>query len=571
MADGLIDPDLLLVTGAFNADGSKRLTDDLGTWNTDVLQMSLERSGDDILEGGEGDDILIGQKGNDTVRGDAGNDVIFGDEVQNTVLFETSLPQVLKGLRLLDAGGLPVQLEAGGTVVVPWVELSGHEAELYGPDLTHFSDANSAFYDQAVNDRLEYADGTQLEVYLSVVPDVIRHTDGLSGNDTLEGGSGQDLIFGDDAQMGSELLSGVKDVEEARQDLREALGDVVDHLYILSVDFDLLTHQVRGNAVPMHDIVIGSDVIDGGADSDTVFADRTTVFGGLFGGLPGTEQVTDSNYEATALGFNAFLRDLEHVTVDFGFAVEVARIQVLQDLVDDAIANNPQMKKPKKDEIINPDNHELFLYNDVILGGDAADVLIGDAAAIVADGVKWQRFGDDGWDLLQNEISKNVRKDVEKEVDDQDDDLKDDLKDHVKDHHIDLSSGDDDDDDDDDDDNLDEIDLIPYTFGIDLSGGNDTIDGEGGNDLIIGDQGVIGFPIVLESPEDNSERKDTRKGTDDLLKDWSDYLDDREKDLEGDHSELKDLDKHHDRDRNVEPVSTDLGTRSSSACRAGVP
>ena len=62
---------------------------------------------------------------------------------------------------------------------------------------------------------------------------------------------------------------------------------------------------------------------------------------------------------------------------------EEAHIQVLNALVADAVAKNPNRAKPKSQDIINPNFHDLFVANDDINGGNGNDIVIGDDLSIL--------------------------------------------------------------------------------------------------------------------------------------------------------------------------------------------
>src|SRR2546428_9656956 len=79
---------LLLILGAYNADGTLRLITETNTWqrwDTEVLVITLVPDGNDVLDGGTGDDALYGGRGDDTLRGGPGNDYLEGDLGNDTL------------------------------------------------------------------------------------------------------------------------------------------------------------------------------------------------------------------------------------------------------------------------------------------------------------------------------------------------------------------------------------------------------------------------------------------------------------------------------------------------------
>ncbi len=224
-------------------------------------------------------------------------------------------------------------------------------------------------------------------------------------------------------------------------------------------------------------------MIDGGEGKDTLVGDQGLVI------APASVAFDATTFTADALEFHGFLRDLEHVAVDFDFAVQEAHRDVLVALVDDAIDKNPSKKKPKADEIIDPDHHDLFLRNDVITGGDDDDVIVGDDAALLVPLVSGGTTRNEHRSDLA--VDKDLLKLTEDQLKDQQKVRKYALKDHIDDHHDDVKK------------RLpkhSEIELIPYRFQFDVTIGHDTISGNEGNDALIGDFGIIVSPGLLETP-----------------------------------------------------------------------
>lgn len=205
LASQILMADLVIGVGAFHPDGTKILSDN-GAWDTKLLFIDLTDVHHNSLDGGKGDDVLFGHRGDDALMGGDGNDLIFGDQASNIVPFQTEIPHIFNSLRLMDNDtetNLGIQLDETGSAIVNPISLLpdglNHNspfvfAASFGAILPNvFQD----FVDAANIAPLTQSDGTQLHPYLSLVPDIVNHVDILSGNDAIDGGDGNDIIFGD--------------------------------------------------------------------------------------------------------------------------------------------------------------------------------------------------------------------------------------------------------------------------------------------------------------------------------------------------------------------------------------
>ncbi|MCH9027746.1 MAG: hypothetical protein IIA05_11640 [Proteobacteria bacterium] len=153
--------------------------------------------------------------------------------------------------------------------------------------------------------------------------------------------------------------------------LRPAAGQLRRGLDLRIVVLDGRRHD--------HDLRVGNDTILGGAGDDTIIGDSGLLL------VPFTDSIptgTGSGIEA-ALEFLDFISDIVHVITDFSFVIREANAQAHDVLIADALAGNPDAVKPAIDEIVDPDNHDLFIGNDTIEGGAGNDLIIGDDGVIV--------------------------------------------------------------------------------------------------------------------------------------------------------------------------------------------
>ncbi len=305
-----------------SAGGADRLSGDAGD---DIL---LGGHGGDTIDGGDGSDIILGDEGvldwmaldgdrttldliqstsmalgggADTIRGGAGNDMVIGGRFGDTIDAGDGMDIVLG-----DSGRLVATRESG---ISPWAA-HGFSIGLITPD--QLSDGgndriqggagNDLIIGSAGHDDIDGGDGADLifgdQAFISVTSGVfdsrafpllhgspIRHTfinddaGRWSGNDSLRGGAGDDLLFG---QEGNDQLFG----DAGDDDLIGGLGS--DKLYGGGGDDILLgglgqvlrtpdgAGRVRRSEVLLLDQVVlaGSIALD---DPALPFGDRATL------------------------------------------------------------------------------------------------------------------------------------------------------------------------------------------------------------------------------------------------------------------------------------------------------
>ncbi len=229
---------------------------------TDPMNWS-GTSGDDTHTGGLGDDTLSGLGGNDSLVGGYGDDSLYGKEGNDTL-----------------HGGEGNDYLLGGT----WPAGDGHDS-LYGEG------GNDTIKGYKYNDYIEGGDGDDL-IYG-------EGSSGVSGNDTIKGGAGDDTIYGDGgvASDGDDLIEGgagadVMDGGAGTDTLSYAGSSAGVHLDFENVA--LMGGDAAGDTATNFEVVYGSDHQDtitgssaddsfeGGAGADTLTggAGYNTLHGG---------------------------------------------------------------------------------------------------------------------------------------------------------------------------------------------------------------------------------------------------------------------------------------------------
>jgi Ca2+-binding RTX toxin-like protein len=481
LAADLLGSELLLLTGAYNADGTRHVVG--GTWDTRILQVSLFADGNDRLAGDAGDDALFGQRGNDTldggsgddyvegdaghdtVAGGAGNDHVVGDEGRTVVTPEGAQPNVVQGLHVIATATLReaaagIALGRFGTVVAPMMvttPVNGTRA-LVGL-LPHLTGGVTAI---PVPNAFASTDGASVVPFVAVVPQVAGHLHLLDGNDLVSGGDGDDVVIGDSSTVlvptltatpellgrAHRLTADVHEVSERWADLAHA----VHHAVGLDADHHNDDDGKHGDHPIVMDrtFTIGQDTVDGGAGADVVIGDDSTVL---------APSIT------VAVGQVHDLHHLVHELDDVDDTLDYAGEQwgAVEHHLRDVVRQVVQGKK-----LVTQIEHHvdrIFLGSDLLRGGDGNDYMIGDGWSYLAPTVTVVPGG-----------TPAAKHDHHWHGDDHDDE-------HHHAHH-----------------NLHKDDALKHWHhhgaGDEIILGNDTLDGGAGNDLLLGDEGAVAAPVV---------------------------------------------------------------------------
>ena len=136
-------------------------------------------NGDDTLFGDKGIDILVGGNGNDTLQGENDNDVLIGDgQGDGTDGLQSIIEKAVNAETFRDFLDLksPEELES---------YMSKFETENDGNDTLEGGDGNDLLFGMGGNDQLDGGDGNDLLF-------------GGSGDDYIDGGEGRDTIYAGD-------------------------------------------------------------------------------------------------------------------------------------------------------------------------------------------------------------------------------------------------------------------------------------------------------------------------------------------------------------------------------------
>lgn len=489
LARKLVESDLALAAGTFDSNATKQTNLDNGAWDTNLVLLRVRRSGNDVLAGGPGDDSLLGMGGDDRLEGGNGADLLYGDLANVVLPVNARGPLVQTGLRVHpNATGVADNhflIPEYGVTLPPQHWILPPEVAAFDPGLT----LSSAGITEALRndpsiseytDRLPLRDGATMTPYAAIISDVSHHESVLPGNDSISGGDGADVLYGDWVTASMPITTDVPEIDRASWQLLASVTAVMRELSYLSMDFDLWDHTVMGRP-NQYAIGSGNDLLDGDAGDDLVVGDHTVHRIALPSDFS-TQQARFTDSDAS--GWFHYLRDLERLMVDLGHVVFEAHDWVLDRLVSDAIDPGA----PIATQLIDPQLHELSIGNDEVSGGGGDDWLIGDDAALVSAPLTDDGFSDLVRRLLgisdQNESGlRAALRDLERQRRSM-------LDLHVAAHHDDYFHR---------FPSADALLRLPFDFGIRRNVGNDRLTGGLGKDVIVGDVGAAVTVHVTEA------------------------------------------------------------------------
>ena len=215
--------------------------------------------------------------------------------------------------------------------------------------------------------------GARLKVFASVLPDVTRVQDLTYGNDAINGGLGNDTIFGDEGRISSTFETGLVVVDKEIAGLSVSMRDLLVDLASLGFAKNALD-ALPGAAIV--NISVGHDTIDGAGGDDTIFGDTGTIV------VPASQlTLVGPSLTAAALGLHNWLMDLQTVVADMSYTAHVAGEKVIADF---GIRKNPSGATfVAGNSVLRPTTHRLNIGNDVIKGGAGNDLIVGDHAIVM--------------------------------------------------------------------------------------------------------------------------------------------------------------------------------------------
>ncbi len=191
----------------------------------------LGGSGDDVLKGGFGNDQIWGKNGNDVIHGGTGHDRLYGGQHKDTIYGDPDQPYS-------DA-----QVQLANKLGKEPADLWPAQFTIYGNDHIEGGSGDDHLYGRADNDTIK-GGGDDDKIW------------GGLGNDHLEGGAGRDEIWGD---AGEDVIKGGDNPANLAKE-RLYGGDDDDTIY-------------GGGGADFIEGGKGNDELRGGQGKDTIYGE----------------------------------------------------------------------------------------------------------------------------------------------------------------------------------------------------------------------------------------------------------------------------------------------------------
>src|SRR5207253_3215161 len=149
-----------------------------------------------------------------------GNDIIFGNAASNTSPVESDIPWIVNAVVIAASpGDGPIALPTGGQIVVPSVNLLPSALTPNAPQFEMAPSGFGALGALAEGGTLALANGKHLTIFASVVPSLLWGSPALPGSNIINGGSGNDTIFGNYGEIGALPTTGIAAIDGQLQGL----------------------------------------------------------------------------------------------------------------------------------------------------------------------------------------------------------------------------------------------------------------------------------------------------------------------------------------------------------------
>jgi Ca2+-binding RTX toxin-like protein len=378
LAASLLDADMVLLAGSYTASGAQLINPDDNSWQTEALLVTLQPVVGSTVTAGNGNDVIFGTLGNDTITAGDGNDVIFGDRASNTVSTATDIPHIVNGVLITDQTNTSLDLPFNGQLVTPAVNLLPSALTPGAPQIELGpSTAAGSLRAMAQSGNLVEANGTVIQVFASVVPDLIHNKNALEGNDTIKAGNGKDVIFGDYGLIGALPTTGIAAIDAQLQGLSVTMLGLLTQFSALSTAQDAL-EVAQGTSTTPYVVSAGNDSITVGNGNDTVFGDfgEYLVPGVAFAQSPGT-------LASNALALDGYLLDMQEVFGDMSYVAHEAGQQVIASFA--TAKHFSGVYNPAA--ALRAATHQLDIGNDKIVDGNGVDLIVGDDGFVLMPGV----------------------------------------------------------------------------------------------------------------------------------------------------------------------------------------
>lgn len=507
IAEKIYNADMIIAAGLYDPAGSAILQNN--TWQTRLLLINLTPVGNHTLEGGPGNDVLFGYLGDDMLSGGGDNDQIYGDEASNVVSFDTEIPHIMNTLRIFNTSEQlsgDISLDENGALIAEPMSLKTSHLDVITPyifDTPFGAVMPDAIHDMIVQENineLAMSDGSRLRGMFSFIPAIAGHRDGLPGNDMIDGGDGDDMIFADQALVHTELAGELKEIDKARDTLWQSLQTV---LYLAeSVMNEYVQYQDPDDD---HLLTVGNDTINAGSGNDMIFGDNGLIVQSFISNLP----EIDIRYINQAARLHQYLLDMNRLAADTEAALFQTHHQLIETMIGQVESDNLKRSRIHPQDQADPNLHDLSLNNDTIISGSGNDMVVGDDGTIVSTYIDNRPVAAGAVEAVDPEIVKSTEVSLAIQAAQETKQL----YAHLKALNLNKLAH-----------RNWQLDDLPWNYPYDLSIHNNIIDDEAGSDVIFGNIAVAAVPVVQTAAGDEREARLIEKDIDVLLKDLSHYM-----------------------------------------------
>ncbi len=506
-ASSLTTANLILLAGAFNADGTQVMlpanaSRPVAAWETEALLLSLSVDGNDNITTGTGSNsVVIGQGGNNTITALGGSDYLFGNYASSTSPVASDFPWIVNADVIVASPGnaaIAAQLAAGGQIVVPAMNLQPSALTATDPQLVMPPPGFGNLSGLAGGGNLSIGGGQQLQIYASIVPSVLDGSPGLPGSNTINGGSGNDVIFGNFGQIQAQIGTGIQRIDNQLETLSSSMNGVIAEFSALSTAQYML-NAVNSGSLVTNVIATENNTINVGSGNNLVFGN----FGAYIEENISFARSAAGSLTTDAVNFDTYMLDMEEVGADMSDVIQELGKNVIASYAASPAGIAAQHGPGPANNL--PGVANLELGNNVItVTGNGNNIIIGDAGYVFMPGVNTTTAY---WAAGQSNTLLNS---VDQTLDQLEQNFNQAL--HVElqlDHAFQKFNG-----------NAAQL-LFEYRGGIQLTIGNDVIRGGGGSSILIG--GSADMVNVVAGPGATSDQiqhvTDINQFTDALLDD----------------------------------------------------
>ena len=267
------------------------------------------------------------------------------------------------------SGDAQIALPVGGQIVTPSVNLLPSALTPNMPQLEMAPQGFGGLGGLAQGGSLALAGSSaHLTVFASVIPSLLNGSPALPGSNTINGGNGNDTIFGNYGVIGALPTTGISAIDAQLQGLSVSMMGLITQFSALSTAEDALNVAQEGSHSP-NLIAAENNVITVGNGNDTIFGNVGEYLIPDVAFAQGTGSLASN-----AVALDTYLLDMQEVVAEMSYVAHEAGQQAINAF--GAIANPAAS------------SHLIDIGNDTItITGSGSDLVVGDNGIVLMPGV----------------------------------------------------------------------------------------------------------------------------------------------------------------------------------------